>query len=86
MLATGSWDKTARIWDVATGQESLSLKGHDNYVYGVAWSPDGKMLATGSLDKTVKVWDAATGQELQTLKGHTGPVNSVSWSPETRLE
>src|SRR5262249_44705035 len=70
-LATGSADRTVRLWDAGTGQELLTLKGHSNVVYSVAFSPDGKRLATGSADQTVKLWDAANGQELLTLKGHS---------------
>ena len=62
-LATGSGDRTVKLWDAATGQETLSLKGHLDDVLSVAFSPDGKRLTTGSRDRTVKLWDAATGQE-----------------------
>ena len=47
-LATGSGDRTVKLWDAATGQELLTLKGHSDNVYSVAFSPDGKRLATGS--------------------------------------
>jgi WD40 repeat protein len=52
-----------KVWDAATGQQTLTLKGHTGGVESVAFSPDGKRLASGSGDQTVKVWDAATGQE-----------------------
>jgi WD40 repeat protein len=71
-----------KVWDAATGQQTLTLQGHTGPVYSVAFSPDGKRLASGSMDQTVKVWDAATGQETLTLKGHTGPVYSVAFSPD----
>ena len=71
-----------KVWDAATGQEILSLKGHTAAVTSVAFSPDGKRIVSGSRDKTVKVWDAATGQELLSLKGHTGEVSSVAFSPD----
>jgi WD40 repeat protein len=70
------------VWDAASGQELLALRGHTSSVGAVAWSRDGKRLATASWDQTAKVWDAATGQELLTLKGHSGKVNSVAWSPD----
>src|SRR5262245_25116494 len=81
-LATGSKASAVKLWDAATGQELLTLKGDSNYVWSVAFSPDGKRLATGSEDHTAKLWDAATGQELLTLKGHSGPVMSVAFSPD----
>jgi WD40 repeat protein len=43
------------VWDAATGQETLTLKGHTDSVSSVAFSPDGKRLASGSWDQTVKV-------------------------------
>jgi WD40 repeat protein len=63
-LATGSFDHTVKLWDAATGQELLTLKGHSVAVFSVAFSPDGKRLATGSFDPPVKLWDAATEQEV----------------------
>jgi WD40 repeat protein len=77
-LASASNDQTVKVWDVATGQETLTLKGHTSGVLSVAFSPDGQRLASASNDQTVKVWDIATGQETLTLKGHTGGVR-VGW-------
>jgi WD40 repeat protein len=57
LLATGSTDATAKVWDPATGDCLRTLAGHAEPVYGVAFSADGRLLATSSIDKTVKVWN-----------------------------
>ncbi|MBE9035462.1 nSTAND1 domain-containing NTPase [aff. Roholtiella sp. LEGE 12411] len=57
------------------------LEGHTDTVWGVIFSPDGKLLASGSRDQSVKVW-RPDGTLLQTLKGHTDAVTSVSFSPD----
>jgi WD40 repeat protein len=57
-LASGSQDKTIKLWDVKTGKERATLKGHTEIVWSVAYSPDGKTLASGSYDKTIKLWAA----------------------------
>jgi WD40 repeat protein len=62
-LASGSNDGTVKLWDVVTGQEVLTLKGHAAGVSSVAFSPDGKRLAVGS--DVVKLWRAATDDEVR---------------------
>jgi energy-coupling factor transporter ATP-binding protein EcfA2 len=52
------------------GREYNRLVGHNESVFSVSFSPDGKTLATGSGDKTIKLWNGSTGQEIRTLKGH----------------
>ena len=65
-------DRTARIWDAATGKEIFAFHGFNGAVLSVAWSPDGRHLAAGDVD-TVKVWDATKGQEIVDLKGKASP-------------
>jgi len=81
-IVSGSWDKTLKVWDAQTGQETLTLKGHSNTVNSVSFSPDGKRIVSGSYDNTLKVWDAQTGQETLTIDGHSLGVTSVSFSPD----
>ncbi|MFN6274728.1 MAG: NACHT and WD repeat domain-containing protein, partial [Microcystis sp.] len=81
-LATGSEDKTIKLWNVETGEEIRTLKGHNGHVYSASFSSDGKTLASGSEDTTIKLWNLETGQEIRTLTGHNETVNSVSFSPD----
>jgi hypothetical protein len=83
-LASAIRDWTVKVWDARTGQESLTLQGHTDWVYSVAFSPDGQRLASASRDKTVKVWDARAGRESLTLNGHSGDVSSVAFSPDSQ--
>jgi WD40 repeat protein len=72
-LAAGCADNSIRLWDVATargaggkevlGAEVAELRGHDDYVHAVAWSPDGTRLISASGDHTVRVWDSLSAQE-----------------------
>ena len=87
MLASGGYDKTVRLWDVASQKpKGLPLTGHTDFVMSVSFSPDGKLLASGSNDKTVRLWDVAN-QSLtgESLTGHTDQVMSVSFSPDGKV-
>ena len=62
---TGSYDRTCKVWDTASGDELLALEGHKNVVYAIAFNnPFGDKIVTGSFDKTAKVWDAESGKPM----------------------
>lgn len=81
ILATGSADKTVRLWEALTGKGKFILKGHAQAIKVVEFSPDGKTLATGSNDGAVKLWNVTTGKELFSLKGEEA-VNCLSFAPD----
>ena len=81
-LASGSRDKTNKLWDVASGRAVRTLSGHRGW--SVAFAPDGRTLASGSWQE-IKLWDVSSGREVQTLRGHTGDVKSVAFAPDGRM-
>lgn len=95
LLASGSWDKTIKLWGVSDPHNLLllaTLEDHDDGINTVAFSPDNRLLASGSVDKTIKLWDISNilnyphnPQPLTTLRGHTHWINSVAFSPNNRL-
>ena len=80
LLASGSHDKTVRLWEVATGKELRRLEGHQGAILALALSPDGKVLASGGEDRTTRLWDMATGKEVRRLQ--TSIVHSIAFSPD----
>nr|VFK41786.1 MAG: WD40 repeat [Candidatus Kentron sp. TC] len=62
------------------------LKGHDDVIMGLAFSPDGKRLLSGSGDCTVRLWDLESGETIQVLRGHTDAIYAVAFSPNANGE
>jgi WD40 repeat protein len=85
-ILTASHDKTARLWDAASGHTLAVLQGHTAGVSSAVFSPDGTRILTTSYDKTARLWDAASGRSLAVLQGHTAGVSSAVFSPDgTRI-
>ncbi len=81
-LASGSKDKTVRLWDISNGGKWITLQNHTGWTNALAFSPDGKMLASGSTDKTVQLWDTTTGEPLATFTGHLNGITALAFSPD----
>jgi WD40 repeat protein len=63
-LATGSRDRTAKLWDAGTGFEIRTFMGHEHTVNSVQFSPNGKLIATSSADNTIRVWNILNGKQI----------------------
>ncbi|EED17202.1 wd40 protein, putative [Talaromyces stipitatus ATCC 10500] len=85
LLASGSWDKTIKLWDPAIGSLKHTLVGHLSTVQSVTFSPDSQLLASGFNDKTIKLWDPATGALIYTLVGHSASVQSITFSADGQV-
>lgn len=83
LLATGSDDKTAKIWSMTQDTPLLTLSGHTRDVYSVAWSPSrASLLATASFDGSVRIWSTLDGSSLLLFANHKFPVYTVCFSPD----
>ena len=82
-VVTSSWDRTARIRDVATGKQLKVLEGHKMPLGSVAFSADGKRVVTASFDGMAAIWDAASGEALMGLRGHGNFVTGAAFSPDS---
>jgi WD40 repeat protein len=83
-LASGSSDKTIRLWDVAAGVETARMEAHSDEGLALCVLPDGR-LASGSLDTTIRLWDAASGVETACLKGHSDGITALCVLPDGSL-
>ena len=59
-----------------------TLRGHEEAINRIAWSPDGRTLASGANDFTIRLWNTETGTLLQTLIKFRGWVTSIAWAPD----
>ena len=83
-LASGSWDRTIRLWDFATGAETARLEGHTASVHALCALPDGR-LASGSRDHTIILWDLVAGKKTARLAKHWNWVEALCLLPDGRL-
>jgi WD40 repeat protein len=85
LALTGSGDRTARLWEVASGKALGPPLEHKGPVTCVAFSPDGRLALTGSGDRTARLWEVASGKPLGPPLEHKDAVRCVAFSPDGRL-
>ena len=81
-IASGSTDKTIRIWDSLNALELFVISGHDAAVETVLFSRDGTRLASGAADGTLRLWDAVSGDKLLVTAGHTARLTSLAFTAD----
>ncbi|KAJ3771585.1 hypothetical protein FB446DRAFT_613464, partial [Lentinula raphanica] len=79
-LASGSCDRTIRVWDAVSGSTLATLLGHTQYVRYTEFSPDGERIISASDDKTIRVWEPTTGANFHILTGHEASVYTAKFS------
>ena len=77
LIASGSFDKTVKIWDVNRGIELGILHGHEDQIWGCAFFPDGKRLVSASWDSTLKIWDLTSLISNQQITGRDNTKRTI---------
>ena len=81
MIASGSRDKTVRLWNAETEALHKTLKGNWKPILSLTFSHDGSSIASTSADKTVRVWNVDTGRRTHTFKTNSEYLHRVVFSP-----
>lgn len=82
LFASGSDDKTIRLWDWDSHRLIAVLTGHTGSIRSIAFSPAAPLLTSGSDDKTIRLWNWQTETEVAILRGHTASVRSIQFSAD----
>jgi hypothetical protein len=80
-LASGSADKTLKVWNLETLDPVRTYRGHRDYVTAVALSAGGKAIASASLDGKVRIWSGRSNRLTRALSGHQGKATAVAFAP-----
>jgi serine/threonine protein kinase len=85
LLASGSADKTVRLWNLQSLNLKRRYRGHRDFVTAVGFSPNGRMLAGGALDGRIRIWSTLSSRRLRSLSGHKGRVADLAFAPDGKL-
>lgn len=81
-ILTTSTDRTARVWNAATQELMLILRGHDDSVSHAIFDNSGTRIATASEDGTIRLWGATSGNPLAVMSGHSGALSRLTFSAD----
>ncbi len=84
-MATASYDRSVRVWDLSTGECREKLHGHTGPVRALAFSPDGLRLASAGSDLSIKIWNVKDGSPRNSWHGHNDMIRSLTFSPDGNL-
>ncbi|MES0384957.1 MAG: serine/threonine-protein kinase [Hyphomicrobium sp.] len=85
LLASGSADKTVRLWDLKSLKRKRTYRGQRDFITALAFSQDGKRLAGSALDGRIRLWSTLSRRTLRLLRGHKGKVEDLAFSPSGTL-
>lgn len=83
-IVTGSYDGVVSIWRVSDGKLIKTLTGHTKQIWGITFSPNGKLIASASADKSARIWNIEDSS-VKVLSGHTAEVWGIAFSPDGKL-
>ncbi|KAA1258863.1 Chromosome partition protein Smc [Rubripirellula obstinata] len=84
-IALGGPKKLLRIFDAADGSQQFELKKHTDWIYSVAYSPDGVLIASGDRSGGLCVWEASTGRLFLDLTDHKDAIHGLAWRDDSNV-
>jgi serine/threonine protein kinase len=84
VLASGSADKTIKLWNPKTAKLTRTYRGHRDFITAIVFSPDGKYMASASLDGNIRVWSTSSRRLYRSYKAHEGAIAGLAFATDNR--